>query len=368
MSTPTASQGMSLAAFRPRRTLRVPAHSVDRPSWPTISSHEHLGPVFGGDRSRRPVADLMAAMDRVGIQTIVDLDGGQGDALSRHIERVQEPYPERVAVFAGLDYAAWSSEAAFGEREAAALRDSASRGARGLKVWKHLGLIARDPAGQLVAVDDARLDPLWATAAELGLPVIIHIADPVAFFDPLDATNERWEELQEHPDWHFWPPRGHAGGPGYPGFDELLDGLDRMIGRHPATTFVGAHVGCAAEDLELVGAMLERHPNYHVDIAARVAELGRQPYGARRFFLRWRDRIMFGTDSAVNLDTCRIYYRFLETFDESFDYSTDPVAPQGRWQIHGLGLPGDVLRQVCADNARRVLGLRNDVSPAGLTR
>jgi predicted TIM-barrel fold metal-dependent hydrolase len=130
------------------------------------------------------------------------------------------------------------------------------------------------------------------------------------------------------------------------------------------TTFVGAHVGCAAEDLDFVSGMLGRHPNFHVDIAARIAELGRQPYSTRRFFLRWRDRILFGTDSAIDVDTCRIYYRFLETFDESFDYATDPVPPQGRWQIHGLGLPADVLRLVYADNARRILGL--DSTPIAL--
>jgi predicted TIM-barrel fold metal-dependent hydrolase len=348
---------MPLADFRPRRSLRVPATSIDRPRWPVISSHEHLGPVFGGDWSTRPVADLLAAMDEAGIATMVDLDGGQGDALSRQVDRYVVPHPSRIVVFAGLDYDTWRTEAAFGELEALRLRDSAGRGARGLKVWKHLGLGARDPDGRLVTVDDTRLDPLWQTAADLGLPVVIHVGDPLAFFDPLDAANERWEELHAHPDWHFWPPASQSGGAGYPSFDEILAALDRLVGRHPSTTFVGAHVGCAAEDLGYVSDMLERHSNLYVDIAARIGELGRQPYSARRFFLRWRDRILFGTDSAVDLDTCRIYYRFLETFDESFDYAAEPVPPQGRWQIHGLGLPAEVLRLVYADNARRVLGL-----------
>ena len=354
----------------------MPATAVDRPCWPVISSHEHLGPVFGGDWSARPVTELLATMDAVGITTLVDLDGGQGDALSRHIDRYQAPHPSRIAIFAGLDYDAWRTEAAFGELEAQRLRDSAARGARGLKVWKHLGLAARDPAGRLVSVDDGRLDPLWQAAGQLGLPVVIHVGDPRAFFDPLDATNERWEELHAHPDWHFWPPAitqktaADAGAAtdadtaGFPGFDEVLGGLDRLVGRHPSTTFVGAHVGCAAEDLEFVSGMLERHPNFHVDIAARIAELGRQPYSSRRFFLRWRERILFGTDSAVDVETCRIYYRFLETFDESFDYATEPVPPQGRWQIHGLGLPADVLRLVYADNATRILGL--DSTPFAL--
>jgi predicted TIM-barrel fold metal-dependent hydrolase len=335
---------------------------VDRPRYPVVSVHEHLGPVFGGDWGRRPVADLIANLDEAGIATMIDLDGGQGDALSRQIERYQVQHPDRVVVFAGLDYDAWAHEPDFGELEAARLRGSAARGARGLKVWKLLGLRARDVAGRLVAIDDARLDPLWRVAAELRLPVLIHIADPIAFFEPADERNERTEELALHPDWHFWPARASPDGAGFPRFDELLGAFDRLLGRHPDVTFIGAHVGCASEDLALVDGLLERHPNLSVDIAARIGELGRQPYTARRFFLRWSERIVFGTDSAVDLATCRIYYRFLETFDESFDYSPDEVPPQGRWRICGLGLPDHVLRSVYTANARRILGL-----PGGIT-
>lgn len=350
---------LRLVDFRPRATLRVARHHVERPRFGVIDAHNHLGPPFGGDWSSRPPAELLETLDEAGVEMLVDLDGGQGDDLTREIERWQVPYPDRVAVFAGLDYDGWASDPSFGETEGARLGDSAARGARGLKVWKLLGLRARDPRGGLVAVDDPRLDPLWAAAAELRLPVVIHIADPIAFFEPLDATNERWEELREHPDWHFWPTReaDRADAPGFPPFDELLAGLDRLVGRHPSTTFVGAHVGCAAEDLGLVGRMLDDHPNFNVDIAARLGELGRQPYSARSFFLRHADRILFGVDMAPDPAFYSIHYRFLETFDESFDYGTEPVPGQGRWQIHGLGLPDDVLRKVYRDNARRVLRL-----------
>jgi predicted TIM-barrel fold metal-dependent hydrolase len=180
----------------------------------------------------------------------------------------------------------------------------------------------------------------------------------MAFFDPLDERNERWEELHAHPDWHFWPARSVTGEMGLAPFDELLAAFDRVIGRHPGTTFIGAHVGCAAEDLALVSAMLDRHPNYHVDLSARMAELGRQPYTARAFFLRHAERILFGTDLGYDPEMYRVHYRFLETMDESFDYSTDDVPPQGRWQVHGLGLPDDVLRKVYADNARRLIMAR----------
>lgn len=351
--------GLRLDEYRPRSSLRVAAHVIRRPRFPVVDAHNHLGPAFGGDWATRPPAELIATLNEAGVEMIVDLDGGQGDALSAEIERWQEAFPDRIAVFAGLDYDVWRTDPDFGETEAGRLRDAARRGARGLKVWKLLGLRARDPAGRLVAVDDPRLDPLWAAAADLDLPVVIHIADPIAFFEPLDPTNERWEELRDHPDWHFWPPRsgGQPDAPGFPSFNDLLAAFGRLVGRHPRTTFVGAHVGCAAEDLALVGELLDASPNLFVDIAARLGELGRQPYTARAFFLRHADRILFGMDMAPDPELYAIHYRFLETFDESFDYSTEPVPGQGRWQIHGIGLPDDVLRRVYRDNARRVLRL-----------
>ena len=350
---------LRLTDFRPRPMLRVPAHDVRRPKYPVVDAHNHLGPAFGGDWSARPPSELIATLDECGVETIVDLDGGQGDELTAEIDRWQATYPDRVAVFAGLDYDSWAGDGAFGESEASRLRDSVARGARGLKVWKLLGLRARDPAGRLVAVDDHRLDPLWAAAADLDLPVVIHIADPIAFFEPLDPENERWEELHAHPDWHFWPTRSgrEPDAPGFPPFDELLAAFGRLVARHPRTTFVGAHFGCAAEDLGLVGRLLDENPNLNIDIAARLGELGRQPYSARSFFLRHPDRILFGIDMAPDPDLYAIHYRFLETLDESFDYGTEPVPGQGRWQIHGIGLPDDVLRKVYRDNARRILRL-----------
>jgi predicted TIM-barrel fold metal-dependent hydrolase len=343
--------------------LRVPVHEVERPRYPAIDAHNHLGSPFGGDWATRDAAELIATLDAAGVEQVVDLDGGQGDGLSREIERWQRRWPDRVAVFAGLDYDAWASDPDFGETEAGRLRESVDRGARGLKVWKLLGLRARDDRGRLVTVDDARLDPLWSTAANLRVPILIHIADPIAFFEPLDPSNERWEELNEHPDWHFWPTRkpddvdagGGAEAPGFPPYNELIGAFGRLVARHPATTFVAAHVASAAEDLATVGRLLDANPNLYVDIAARLAELGRQPYTARSFFIDHADRILFGVDMAPDPALYRIHYRFLETFDESFDYGTDPTPAQGRWQIHGLGLPDDVLRKVYRDNARRVL-------------
>ena len=209
-----------------------------------------------------------------------------------------------------------------------------------------------------MAIDDQRLDPLWAAAGELGLPVTIHVADPIAFFEPCDGSNERWEELREHPDWHFWPlrPPGHPEADGFPSFDELIDGLEAMVERHPETTFIGAHVGCAPEDLARVARMLAAYPNWNVDLAARIGELGRQPYAARDFICRWPDRVLFGTDAPPDPAAWSVNFRFLETRDEHFPY--DPEAgpgSQGRWAICGLRLPVDVLRLVYSDNARRLI-------------
>jgi predicted TIM-barrel fold metal-dependent hydrolase len=346
---------MRLSDYRPVSKLRLPGHRIEKPRFGVVDAHNHLGEVFSYGWSKRPVAELLAALDEAGVETIVDLDGGQGEAFSEHYARYAGAHPGRFAHVAQLAYDEWSERPDFGEMEALRLEDSVRRGAVGVKAWKPLGLRARDADGRIVPVDDARLDPLWATAARTGAAVIVHVADPIAFFDPLDEHNERWEELQAHPDWHFWPPRSEAGEQGFPTFDEIIVAFERVVARHPETTFIGAHVGCASEDLALVSRMLDDHPNLFVDISARISELGRQPYTARRFFLEHADRILFGTDFGYDPEMYRIFYRFLETFDESFDYDLGEVPLQGRWQIHGIGLPDDVLRTVYADNARRVL-------------
>ena len=354
-----APDDIRLADYRPRSQLRArAAEAPGRPSHPAIDAHNHLGPTpFSDGWDRRSPAELAAALDASNVAAIVDLDGGWGEALDRELEH-WAPLRDRVAVFAGLDYAMWGQRPDFGELEAKRLRAAAGAGARGLKVWKRLGLHARDIAGRLVPVDDQRLDPLWATAGARGLPVTIHVADPIAFFEPLDTSNERLEELLEHPDWHFWPtrPAGRLDADGFPPFDELIDGLEAVVARHPGTTFIGAHVGCAPEDLARVDRMLAAYRNWHVDIAARIAELGRQPYSARDLIMRWPDRVLFGTDAPPEHAAWAVYARFLETRGEWFPYDPDGgPGSQGRWAIHGLDLPDEVLRAVYAGNARRVI-------------
>jgi predicted TIM-barrel fold metal-dependent hydrolase len=343
---------MLLSDFHPESKRVTPITVIEKPRFPVVDAHNHLGEEFGGGWINRPVDQLLDQLDQVGIVHYIDLDGGWGEEiLARHLDHFKAAAPERFSVFGGVDFSAWAEQGdRFGEWAAKRLRAQAMRGAEGLKIWKHFGLKIKDQNGVLVGVDDPRLDPLWQTAGELSLPVVIHVADPVAFFDPVDETNERWEELNLVPDWHFPSPP-------YPSFISVLEGLARLVMRHPKTTFIGAHVGCYAENLAWVGDLLDRCPNYSVDISARIGELGRQPYSARRFFLKYSDRILFGSDFGPDSECYRIAYRFLETEDEYFNYSAALYPLQGRWHACGIYLPEDVLQKVYNGNAARIFKL-----------
>lgn len=343
---------MRLEDYRPLSKLVVRQTAVQRPRFPVIDAHNHLGDQLGGGWDSRPVSELLEALDQAGVQHYVDLDGGWSEhLLQTHLDRFKMAAPDRFTIFGGVDWTQWATRGdAFPDWAADRLRLQEEWGARGLKVWKGLGLQVCDPQGDRVGVDDPRLDVIWDAAGELWLPVVIHVADPVAFFDPVDETNERWEELGKHPDWAFTSPP-------FPPFRTIVDALARVVARHPGTTFVGAHVGCFAENLDWVGALLEACPNFHIDIAARLGELGRQPYSSRRFFLRFAERILFGLDLGPDLESYRIAYRFLETDDEYFNYTAGPISAQGRWFIHGIHLPDDVLEKVYAGNAERILRL-----------
>ncbi len=341
---------MELSDYRPLPMLVTKTTRVTRPRFPVIDAHNHLGREVGTSEAAFPAAELLDIMDQAGVAVIVDVDCGWGERqLAAHLDCYKRAAPDRFVMFGGVSWDAWGEHGDnFGKWAAGRMRRQAERGAQGLKVWKGLGLQVRDHTGALVPVDDPRLDPIWATAAELHWPVLIHVADPVAFFRPLDNTNERWEELQQHPEWHFPSPP-------YPSFPSIVNALANVVARHPQTTFIGAHVGCYAENLAWVGYLLDRCPNFYVDISARIAELGRQPYTARRFFLHYADRILFGLDERPNAERYRTCYRFLETDDEYFSYSSGDIPSQGRWRIYGLYLPDHVLRKVYYQNARRVI-------------
>ena len=338
---------LKLRDWEPRSMLVTKTTVVETPRFPVIDIHNHLG---GGRQflTEERVQRYLTEMNEAGVKTVINLDGGWGDNLKETLDALDKSHPGRFATFTlinfdGIDEPDWS------EREARRLVESFEQGARGLKIDKRLGLRYRDKAGQLIAVDDPRLDPIWAICGKHRRPVVIHVSDPAAFFTPLDKSNERWHELNEHPNWLFF-------GDQFPRRQTILDQLHRVIARHPETIFVNTHFGNNAEDLASVGENLDRYPNMYVDFDARISELGRQPYSARRFFLKYQDRILFGTDTTPRRDAFRIYYRFLETDDEYFDCSASHHR-QGFWMIYGLHLPDDVLEKIYHKNAERLLSM-----------
>jgi predicted TIM-barrel fold metal-dependent hydrolase len=315
-----------------------------------VDVHAHLGRWLTGSWSAPDVGALLEMMDACGVTSVVNLDGMWGDELEANLDRYDRAHAGRFATFARWDPSLFQTGAGFGERLGALVRDAATRGARGLKVWKDLGLHLCDAGGELIMPDDARLDPVWDACADVRIPVLIHTGDPLAFFDPLGPSNERLEELLEHPDWWFGDRSR------FPTFERLADAFEGLVARRSDVTFIGAHVAGCAEDLARVGGLLDDHANLHVDIAARISELGRAPRAARALILRHPGRFLFGTDGTPpDAGECAISFRFLETADEHFAYSPDEVPPQGRWAISGLELPAGVLEAVYGENARRLI-------------
>ena len=342
---PNAAQKETLLLrdFHPESMLHAKQTPVERARFPVFDVHQHLNDSRGIGTRMAP-ADAIALMDKLNIKSVVVLTGGWGDALQKIVDTMVKPYPGRFYVFTQID---WSKidDPDFGRLMVEQLDDSVRRGARGLKILKELGLGVRDRSGKLIAIDDARLDPVWEECGRLGIPVAIHIGDPEAFFHPIDGNNERYEELIGHPDWSFH-------GPPFPGLPELIAARDRMIAKHPGTTFVVLHVGNWPENLDNVEELLRRFPNVLIEFGARQAELGRQPRRTYRLFTDFQDRALFGTDNDFGPELYQSYFRWLETGDEYFDYYDAPT--QGRWKIYGLQLPDPVLEKIYHRNAERL--------------
>lgn len=344
-SDPNAEQKKTLLLrdFHPQSMLHVKATPVPRAKFPVFDVHQHLNDARGIG-TRMPPQEAVALMDQLNIKSVVVLTGGWGSDLQAIVDTMVKPYPGRFYVFTQLD---WSKidDPNFSRLMVRQLDDSVRRGARGLKILKELGLGVRDKSGKLLPIDDPRLDPIWEECGRLGIPVAIHIADPEAFFHPIDGNNERYEELVEHPDWSFY-------GPQFPSMEELIAARDRMIAKHPNTTFVVLHVGNWPENLDNIEALLKRFPNVQIEFGARQAELGRQPRRTYKLFLDFQDRVMFGTDNNFEADLYQSYFRWLETDDEYFDYYDAPA--QGRWKIYGLDLPNLVLEKIYHLNAEKL--------------
>jgi uncharacterized protein len=349
-SVPDADQRKTLLLkdFKPVSLLHTSVHEVERAKYYVIDVHNHVNDAWGIEQ-HMPPQRVIAVMDNTNVKTVVILTGMWGEKLQQVIDEMVKPHPGRFLVFTQID---WSKidDPRFSQEMVTQLDDAVRRGARGLKVLKDLGLEVRDHSGKLLAVDDPRLDPIWEECGRLGIPVSIHVTDPEAFFHPIDNTNERYEELIEHPDWSFY-------GPQFPSKQAILDARDRMFARHPHTTFVALHVANWPENLDYVSHLLDSLPNVMIEFGAREAELGRQPRRARAFFLKYQDRIMFGTDNGMEEAMYRNHFRWLETADEYFDYWGYPA--QGRWKIYGMGLPDSVLEKIYHKNAERLFSQFN---------
>jgi len=366
----TVSHSLSLAEFSPKSMLQVPETHVARARFPVIDFHTHItrtakstcGVSLASDRVYLGTPqELLAVMDNKNVRAMVNLTGGYDKGLGDVISKYDYAFHDRFYAFTEPCYERFLASG-YPQLQAEAIERAHRQGARGLKILKTLGLYLREniTSGTLVKIDDPRFDPMWDACGQLNMSVAIHVSDPVAFFTPTDRFNERYEELTNHPHWSFY-------GNDFPSNAELIAARNRIFARHPKTQFVVLHVGNFAENLANVAENLDRFPNMSVDIAARIGELGRQPRTTRRFLGKYQDRILFGTDATPHGDEYpqqvfndklyEIYYRFLETDDEYFDYAPAEVPPQGRWRIYGVNLPETILRKVYFGNAARQLNL-----------
>ena len=329
---------MSFEEYNPSSTLVVPENKITRAKYPFIDVHNHQF-----DMPVKDLSNLTAEMDSLNMAFMVNLSGFRGLYLQQCLSNVKESAPNRFGLFVNLD---WEKidEDDFAANNLEILRQAKRDGAIGLKVYKGLGLTDVDNNGQRIAVDDPRLDPIWAECGRLGFPVLIHSAEPPSFWLPKDKNNERWLELKQKPNRYRDPAK-------VPSFESIIAEQHHVFEKHPTTTFINAHLGWMGNNLDRLGAHLDRYPNVVTEIGAVLAELGRQPRRARKFLIDYQDRVLFGKD-AYNVKEYYTYFRVLETEDEYFDYYRKRHA---YWKMYGLGLPDDVLQKLYYKNALRIL-------------
>lgn len=335
--TSLSAQTVTFEEYDPPSSLVVPENPVQRAKFPFIDVHSHQWRM-----AERDLDELAAEMDALNMGLMVNLSGGSGKAIADAMENIRANQPDRFVVFANLNFN--NLDDSWGERTAAQLERDVEQGAKGLKIFKSLGFSVNDVDGNRVAVDDPRLDPVWAKCGELGIPVLIHTADPKQFWEPFDANNERWLELKTHP-----RRKREANDPAP--FEVLIEEQHNVFKKHPKTIFIAAHMGWYANDLAYLGKLLDSMPNMMVEIGAVIAELGRQPRMANEFFAKYQDRVLFGKD-AYNPEEYYTYFRVLETKDEYFPYYKKYHA---FWRMYGLGLPDEILKKVYYKNALRII-------------
>ncbi|WP_250149269.1 amidohydrolase family protein [Flagellimonas sp. 389] len=329
---------MGFEEYNPKSTLVVPENLVDKAKFTFIDVHSHQFRMATQDLST-----LVRDMDKMNMGVMVNLSGGSGEGLQDMLKNVNNNYPNRFVIFANVDFSG-VGKPNWGEEAAKQLESDVKSGAKGLKIYKSLGLRHKDINGKRIAIDDSRLDPIWTKCGELGIPVLIHAADPKSFWDPMDKDNERWLELKTR-------PRRKRSATNPAPWQQIIDEQHRMFKKHPKTKFINAHMGWYANNLAMLGELMDEIPNMSVGIGAIIAELGRQPRMAKKFFLKYQDRILFGKDS-WKPEEFPTYFRVLETDDEYFPYYKKYHA---FWAMYGLDLPDEVLRKVYYKNALNLI-------------
>jgi predicted TIM-barrel fold metal-dependent hydrolase len=335
---PLIGQEMGFEEYNPTSTLVVPGEEITQAKFPFIDVHSHQR-----DMSVSALKSLIADMDALNEAVMVNLSGGSGEGLKEKIENINKSYPNRFVVFANVNFEG-AKDMKWGERAAAQLEQDINNGAKGLKIFKSLGLRNKDADGKRLAIDDPRLDPIWTKCAEMGVPVLIHAADPKSFWDDMDSNNERWLELKTH------PRRKRTAKDPAP-FEQLIQEQHNVFKKHPKTMFINAHMGWHANNLKKLGELLDEMPNMNVGISAVIAELGRQPQHAREFFIKYQDRVLFGKDS-WKPEEFPTYFRVLESNDEYFPYYKKYHA---FWAMYGLNLPDEVLKKLYYQNALKLI-------------
>lgn len=337
-------KNLFLSDFEPKPLLVTEKHQPMKAKYPVINVHAHF--TFWVEKIKPE--EMIEIMANSGVDRVVDLDGG-GKMFDEKIDLYTDKYRDRFIIFYHIWFPEGPITESFIPQSVADLENAVKRGARGLKVWRNLGFTTTDASGNVIPVDDPRWDPIWAKAGDLGIPVLIHVAERSAQFLPVDRFNELYEMLRFNAGW-TWSYDST-----YPSKAKILEQFSNMVGRHPKTIFIGAHMAMMAEDLAYVGSLLDKHSNLYLDFSAQVPELGRKPYSSRSFFVKYQDRILFGTDGNPREDAYRAHFRFLETADEYFDYPFAEVHSFGRWKIYGLFLPDEVLEKIYYKNAAKLI-------------
>ena len=330
---------MTFEEYDPKSTLVVPEHPRTKAKYPFIDIHNHQS----RDISPADAEKLVADMDRIGLAVMNNLSGGSGAELQRGLAALRRAGAKRFVVFANIDFQR-IDEPNFGENAAKQLEEDVKNGAVGLKIFKNLGMFLTDKSGKRVPTDDARLDPIWKKAGDLGIPVLIHTGEPVAFWSPVDKHNERWLELQQFPNRRRDDPK-------FASFEQTMGEQFHLFRKHPKTKFIAAHLAWLGNDLGRLGKLLDELPNVSTEIGAVLYELGRQPKAARAFLIKYQDRVLMGKD-IWSADEYAAYFRVLETEDEYFDYYRKRHA---FWKMYGLGLPDEVLKKIYYKNALRLI-------------